>query len=115
MPHVTYSLLYIPCKDTDEAKQIGNILLSNRLVACVNVFPHMESLYFWPPGTDTIENSQEAVLLCKTVHNNWDAIEKIVLATHSYENPAILELPLGRVTNRYADWLVSEMNVNQEN
>ena len=56
-------LIYITTKDKDEARTIGNVLLEKRLVACVNIFDGLESMYWWDGA---IQRDQEVLLLAKT-------------------------------------------------
>lgn len=102
-------LVYITCETKEQAEDIGRYLLKNRLVGCVNIIPGMHSLYFWPPGKDYIEETNETILLCKTIEKHYKAIEKEVLKIHSYSNPAIFALPITHMSEHYADWLIGEL------
>jgi periplasmic divalent cation tolerance protein len=101
-------LVYITCGSRDEAETIGRHLLSKRLAACINIVPGMHSAYFWPPGTDTLEEADELILLVKTVSNRFGALEAEVLKLHSYENPSILAIPVVAASAAYRNWIVSE-------
>ena len=46
------SLVYVPCKDKDEARTIAKELLDERLVACANFFP-VESMFRWKGSIDS--------------------------------------------------------------
>ena len=100
-------LVYIVCKDLDEAKSIGRHLLEKHLAACVNMFP-IESAYWWEGA---IVEDREAVLIAKTVANRCDALERHVLALHSYSVPCILRLPVSGVEKGYLGWLVGALQV----
>ena len=58
-------LIYVVCKDIIEAKDIGKKLLKKRLLACVNILEGMKSMYFWPPGSEDIQEADETILLIK--------------------------------------------------
>ena len=103
-------LVYITCESREQAEDIGRHLLKKRLAGCINIIPGMHSLYFWPPGKDYIEETDEVILLCKTIEKHYEAIEKEVLKIHSYENPAIFALPITHMSKKYTDWLTSELN-----
>ncbi|RLF54531.1 MAG: divalent-cation tolerance protein CutA, partial [Thermoplasmata archaeon] len=55
--------IYITASSTDEAKQIGRILVAERLAACVNIIEGMNSMYWWE---EEIQDDREAVLIAKT-------------------------------------------------
>lgn len=102
-------LIYITCQSREQAEDIGRQLLKKQIVGCVNIIPGMHSLYFWPPGKDYIEESDEVILLCKTIERYYKPIEKEVLKIHSYSNPAIFALPILHMSKKYADWLTGEL------
>ena len=57
------SLIYVICQDEEEAKNIGKKLLKKKLCACINIIDGIYSMYFWPPKSDTIQESEETILL----------------------------------------------------
>jgi periplasmic divalent cation tolerance protein len=96
---------YITVKDADEARRIGKTLVSERLAACVNILPHMESHYWWK---DALESSQEAVLIAKTRESLRDALTERARALHTAETPCIVFLPLTGGHPGYLEWLAAE-------
>ena len=66
-------VIYTVCSSSEEAKLIGKILVQEKLCACVNIFPAMESIYFWEGN---IVEDEEAVLLIKTHKDLFDKISK---------------------------------------
>src|SRR4030042_321169 len=78
--------VYITFANEAEAKNIGNALLNDRLVACINIFP-VKSSYWWHDG---IHNAEEVALIAKTKQENFDKIREVVRSMHSYETPAIV-------------------------
>mgnify|MGYP001564770642 CR=1 FL=1 len=102
-------LVYIACKDLEEADKIAQHLLKKRLVACVNIVDPVHSLFLWPPKKGRIEEAQEAVFLCHTLESKYKDIEKEVLKIHSYTNPALYAIPISHVSKKYHDWLAGEL------
>lgn len=100
-------LVYIVCKDRDEARKIGRQLLEKRLAACFNLFP-IESMYWWE---GKLTEDKEVVLLAKTVADNYSAVTKEVLALHSYEVPCIMSVKVDQVEPRYLEWLQGEVQI----
>jgi periplasmic divalent cation tolerance protein len=102
-------LVYIVTKDTKESENIGKLLLKKRLIACVNIIPSVQSMSLWPPHAGTIENTNESILLCKTLADRWDDIEREVKKIHSYQNPSIFAMPVAHVSDNYLSWLEEEI------
>ncbi len=103
-------LVYITCGSHDEARNIGNHLLTKRLAACVNIFSGVESISLWPPGTGKIESSEESVLIAKTVKAKWTRLAAEVRNIHTYDTPAIVAIPVRDVDKKYYDWIKGELS-----
>jgi periplasmic divalent cation tolerance protein len=101
--------VYITCKNPTQAKEIGTHLLEKRLCSCINIIPHMTSLYFWPPKTGEIVEDNEVILIAKTSTMKYHALETETKRAHSYENPCICAVPVIHVAKEYKQWLLSEM------
>jgi periplasmic divalent cation tolerance protein len=99
------TLVYITCPDVAEARRIGRTLVEERLAACVNVFPTMESFYWW---NGTIEHEQEAVLIAKTSDSMREHLLARVLELHPYDTPCVLFVPVSGGNPDYLEWLNRE-------
>ena len=93
--------LYIPCKDKEEARRISMELLKKKLIACSNIIP-ATSIYLWE---GKIEESDEQIIIAKTLKEKYDAIEKEVALLHSYDCPCITALKIEKINKKYLDWL----------
>jgi periplasmic divalent cation tolerance protein len=103
-------LVYITCKDIDQAKSIGQHLMSKRLCACANIIPGMQSMFFWPPQTNQVDESNEIILIAKTIESRYKDLESEVARVHSYDVPCIIAIPTAHVSQSYYDWLLGELN-----
>jgi len=88
-----------------EAEKAGSALVSERLAACVNIVPGMISVYRWQ---GTIERAEETVMIVKTRASLAETVRARVKATHPYDTPAILVLPIESVDERYFAWILAE-------
>jgi periplasmic divalent cation tolerance protein len=71
---------------------------------CISIFwPY--AIYAWE---GKIERTDEVLLIIKTQSSRYDALEAFVRAHHPYETPEIVEIPAGRVTPNYLQWIVKE-------
>lgn len=100
------SIVYVPCKDEEEAKKISHALMDNQLVACTNIVP-ISSIYNWKGKA--IEDC-EVVVLIKTIRNKLKRIEELVKELHSYEVPCILHFNAD-ANEEYVDWIKDEVNI----
>lgn len=103
-------LVYITCESVGQAKAIGKQLMDKRLCACVNIFPEMQPMFFWPPKVNTIDESKEVVLIAKTTENKYQELEDEVHKIHSYDIPCVIAIPTAHVSKKYYDWLIGEIN-----
>ena len=98
-------IVYVVCKDKEEAKKIGKKLVDERLVACANFFP-LNSIYWWK---DKIVEDEEVALLLKSKKENFEKIKEEVINLHSYEVPCIIQLDVAKADEEYLKWLKGEV------
>ena len=101
-----YALVYITTSGEEESKKIGRTIVEERLAGCVNIISTIESLYWWKRE---IEEDNESILIAKTKVSNVENIIKRVKEIHSYENPAILAIPIINGSKEYLDYLDAEI------
>lgn len=102
-------LVYITCESIEQAKSIGDHLMKNRLCACINIIPNIQSVSFWPPKENKMEHSKEVVLIAKTIESKYQALEQETVKVHSYDNPCIIAIPTAHVSKKYYNWLLEEV------
>ena len=76
-------------------------LVGERLAACVNVLPPMQSTYRWNEG---VETATERQLLIKTKAASVAALEQRVRELHPYDVPEFLVIPVDG-SAAYLTWL----------
>ena len=82
------TLIYITCKDEEEAVKISKLLLDNKLIACSNMYPII-SMFMWE---GKMQDEKEYVMMAKTKEKNFEKIKKEVERIHSYDIPCILKI-----------------------
>ncbi len=87
-----------------DAAALAATLVGERLAACVNVLPEMDSVYPW---RGAIERDRERQVLMKTTTARLEALERRLAELHPYEVPEFLVLPLAGGSTGYLDWLRS--------
>ena len=87
---------------SDEARSLAELIVKERLAACVQIVPKIESVYEWD---GKIHADQEHLLLIKTFEDRIDAIKKAVGERHSYEVPEFLVVPVIDGMKDYLKWM----------
>lgn len=98
-------LIYITCTDLSQARLIGRALVEERLAACVNLLPGMQSCYRWEGA---LEEAVEVVLIAKTVAGSTEALIARVKQLHTARVPCVLVLPVLGGNEDYLAWIRSE-------
>ena len=68
-----YCVIFVTVKNIEEAKNISRKILEDKMAACVNIVPSIDSLYWWE---GKIVEDNEALMIIKTTHK---AVEKSYL------------------------------------
>lgn len=97
--------IYITTENRDEARKIGNVLVSEKLAACVNIIDGMESIYTWE---DSIKSGTECILIAKTTYSNVERLTQRVKEIHSYDVPCVVSINLAEQEGNaaYLDWIL---------
>ena len=93
-------LVYTTNPDEKTAKNIGDILLKEKLIACYNLFP-IKSGYFWQGKK---EESNEFVGIFKTTKEKWSKLKKRIKEIHPYKIPCILKFEM-EANKEYYQWV----------
>lgn len=97
-----YCVVHCGCPNEETAEKIAKILLGQRLVACVNIIPGVQSHYVWQ-GATAVES--EVMLVMKTKKDKLQGLEKCILAEHPYDCPEIIALPIVFGNSDYLKWI----------
>ena len=101
-PAVKFAVAMVTTPDLRTARMLAKAALEAGLIACANLFPRVESHYWWQ---GKIEASAEVVLILKTKTVRLAALEKLILEKHPYDTPEFVVLPVNGGNNRYLQWL----------
>lgn len=97
--------------DLETARRISSLLIEEKLVACVNLLPGMESIYAWQGA---LESSGEALALMKTTAEAWPELARRLPELHPYECPELIGLPIPYGTPAYLQWLAQNCSPTKE-
>jgi len=92
-------LITIP---TDKGLELADYIVKNKLGACVNVVPEVNSFYWWKGN---IERDKESLLVIKTSLQKLEELIKEVKRVHPYTVPEIIALPILGGNEDYLRWI----------
>jgi periplasmic divalent cation tolerance protein len=93
------------CPDADVADRIARTLVEQKLAACVNRLPAVDSVYRWQGA---VERAMEVPLLIKTTRERLPEVQEAIRALHPYEVPEIVAIPVIAGLPAYLRWVVDE-------
>ena len=95
-------IVLVTTPNNEEAERIADALVSERLAACVNIVPSIESIYRWE---GKVTRDRESLMIIKTTDERYDELERRVKDLHSYRTPEVVSLGIERGSQDYIDWL----------
>lgn len=96
--------IWVNCPTVESADTISAALIAQRLVACANRYPAIQSSYRWQ---GTLEHEEEHPLLLKTRAALAQQAEDAIRALHPYDVPPIIRLNIDGANQDYIDWVYS--------
>jgi len=90
------------CGLLEEARTIAHALVERQLAACVNIIPHVESVYRWK---GEVETATEFLLVIKTTAGAFDRLRAALGELHSYEVPECIEISVTAGSEAYLTWI----------
>jgi periplasmic divalent cation tolerance protein len=85
----------------DEARKIAQLLIEEKLAACVQLLP-IESFYVWEGA---IQNEPERLLLIKTRTALFEKAIARIKEVHSYTVPEVVAMPFTAGFAGYLNWI----------
>ncbi len=102
MEKESFQVVLITAAKIEEAERIANVLVEERLAACINLIERCRSVYRWK---GEIVHDEEVLMIVKTDRAHFSMLRKRVLELHSYENPEIIALDIQAGSQPYLDFL----------
>jgi len=104
---VTLLVVLSTFPDAAAARAAAEVLVNERLAACVNILPGVDSIYRWE---GKVESGSEVLALIKTTAALWSVLEQRLRAIHPYQVPEIVALPASAVAESYLHWAVESVD-----
>jgi periplasmic divalent cation tolerance protein len=88
--------------DAEKARAAAAALVNERLAACANIVPAVESIYRWE---GKVETAAETLMILKTTIGRYPQLETRIKAMHSYAVPEIVSLRVTDGLPAYLRWV----------
>ncbi|MDZ7762632.1 MAG: divalent-cation tolerance protein CutA [Desulfovermiculus sp.] len=103
-------LVYVTCRNMEEAERVGESLIQSRVAACVNIIDGMRSMFWWG---GKVEQDQETVLLAKTQVGLVGGLTDKVKSVHSDDCPCVVAVPIIDGNPDFLHWIQNETKAEQ--
>jgi len=100
-----FCFLYSTYPNADSAMEAARIVVDKNLVACVNIYPPMKSVYMWEGKRD---EATEVGTFFKTRRSLVDKAVAELWAVHPYSVPCFVVLPIEAGSADYLAWARSQ-------
>jgi periplasmic divalent cation tolerance protein len=97
-----YRIVLVTCASIEEARRIARHVVEQKLAACANIVPRVESIYRWK---GKVERAKETLLMIKTTAARLRKLESEVKRLHSYDVPEFVAVPIVAGSQKYLEWL----------
>ena len=88
--------------DKETAQKIARDLVENAIVACANLVPSVESIYFW---NEKVETGAEVFAIFKMTAARYSEFESRLCELHPYDVPEIVRLNISAGSADYLRWI----------
>jgi len=90
----------------EQAEQIAQALVTDRLAACVQISSPIRSVYRWQ---GKVEQATEWLCVIKTRQTLFCTVEAKIRELHSYDCPEIVATPIVEGSEDYLAWLGEQL------
>lgn len=85
-----------------DGETLARTLVTERLAACVNLLPEMQSVYQWK---GELAADRERQLIIKTTEGRLEALRERLHQLHPYDLPEFLVIAVTEGSPQYLQWL----------
>ncbi|KAK3150698.1 hypothetical protein QOZ80_3AG0236530 [Eleusine coracana subsp. coracana] len=95
-------VVYVTVPNREAGKKLSQGIISEKLAACVNIVPGIESVYWWE---GKVQTDAEELLIIKTRESLLNALTEHIKANHEYDVPEVISLPITGGNTKYLEWI----------
>jgi len=100
-------IAYVTVSNKQEALNISNSVVLEKLAACANIIDNITSVYIWKGSKEV---STEALIMMKTIKSKLSKLEEHINKMHTYENPCFIAWPIEHACSKYQEWVYDSVN-----
>lgn len=104
---ITARVVLMTVPDVEVADTLVTTLVEERLAACGNIVPGLQSIFRWQGA---LARESEALVVLKTVESAVPVLLDRASELHPYEVPEILVVPVEAGHGRYLDWVTKSVD-----
>ena len=93
------------------ARRLAALVLKEKLAACANLIPKIESHYWWQ---GQMESSSEVMITLKTTAASLPRLEQLIINNHPYDTPEVLSLELKEGNGKYLNWITDNTSPSKD-
>lgn len=102
--HPPHMQVYVTVPSQDVADHLAGSIIHQKLAACVNIIPGLQSVYFWE---GRVTKDQELLLMIKTQSILVPGLAEHVRQHHPYDEPEVIAVPITDGSSSYIQWIIS--------
>ena len=102
-----FNLILVTAPNIKLARRLAKGALEQKLAACANIIPAIESHYWWK---EKLENEKEVLILFKTTKENITELEQTICNLHTYDTPEFVAVPIAYGNQKYLNWISDNTN-----
>ena len=98
-------VVYVTCPP-DQSTTIATTIIEEQLAACVNILPHVRSIYRWE---GEVCDDGESLLMINTVASGFERLRQRIERIHPYDVPEIIALDVREGHLPYLAWVAESV------
>lgn len=95
-------VVLVTTQNEKDANTLAEILVCQKVAACVNIIPHIQSVFEWE---GKVSKETESLMVIKSTEDAYQALEAMIKAHHTYSVPEIIALPITFGSAEYLSWI----------
>ncbi|MCZ6799053.1 MAG: divalent-cation tolerance protein CutA [Nitrospirae bacterium] len=95
-------VVFVTTQNEVDANTLAEILVSQKVAACVNIVPQVQSVFEWE---GKVSKETESLMVIKSTAKAYPALEATIKSHHSYSVPEIIALPITLGSADYLSWI----------
>jgi periplasmic divalent cation tolerance protein len=100
-------VVWVTLPSAEAARQMATTLVEERLAACGNVLPGIQSIYRWE---GEVQQAEEVLLILKSTEEKFEPLRARVVELHGYECPEVIRLDVAAGHAPYLAWIAASVS-----